>query len=95
MCVCAHTHTHVIDKECHRICVAHIKDIEWLAYWNVRGDMCSLSLWHGYLPTALDYRCVVGEEGGPINYRGTMAGICVEEERGPPHVVRRSIYLMY
>ena len=30
-------------------------------------DMCSLSLWHGYLPAALDYRCVVGEEGGPIN----------------------------
>ena len=39
---------------------AHVKDIEWLAYWNVRGDKCSLSLWHGYLPTALDYRCVVG-----------------------------------
>ena len=50
--------------------------------------MCSLSLWHGYLPAALDYRCVVGEEGGPINYRGTMAGICVEEERGLPHVLR-------
>ena len=29
-----------------------------------------------------------GEEGGPINYRGTMAGICVEEERGLPHVLR-------
>ena len=40
---------------------AHVKDIGWLAYWNVRGDMCSLYLWHGYLPTALDYRCVVGE----------------------------------
>ena len=50
--------------------------------------MCSLSLWHGYLPAALDYRCVVGEEGGPINYRGTMAGICVEEDRGLPHVLR-------
>ena len=47
-----------------------------------------MSLWHGYLPTALDYRCVVGEEGCPINYRGTMAGICVEEERGLPHVLR-------
>ena len=70
---------------------AHVKDIEWLAYWNVRGDKCSLSLWHGYLPAALDYRCVVGEEGGPINYGGTMAGICVEEERGLPHVLRRSI----
>ena len=74
---------------------AHVKNIEWLAYWNVRWDMCSLSLWHGYLPAALDYRCVVGEEGGPINYRGTMAGICVEEERGLPHVLRRSICLMY
>ena len=59
-----------------------------MAYWNVRWDMCSLSLWHGYLPTALDYRCVVGGEGGLINYRGTMAGICVEEERGLPHVLR-------
>ena len=27
-------------------------------------------------------------EGGLINYRGTMAGICVEEERGLPHVLR-------
>ena len=84
MCVCARA----VDKECHRICVCLVKDIEWLAYWNVRWDMCSLSLWHGYLPAALDYRCVVGEEGGPINYGGTMAGICVEEERGLPHVLR-------
>ena len=28
-----------------------------------------------------------GGEGGLINYRGTMAGICVEE-RGLPHVLR-------
>jgi len=56
------------------------------AYWKVRGDRCSLSPWHGYLPTALDYRCVVG--GCLINYRGTMAGICVEEERGLPPVLR-------
>ena len=41
---------------------------------------------HGYLPAALDYQCVAGEEGGPINYRGTMAGICVP---------RREAYLMY
>ena len=27
-------------------------------------------------------------EGGLINYRGTMAGICVEEERGLPRVLR-------
>ena len=30
-----------------------------------------------------------GEKGGLINYRGTMAGICVEEERGLPHVLRQ------
>ena len=33
---------------------AHVKDIEWLAYWNVRGDMCRLSLWNVYLPATLD-----------------------------------------
>ena len=74
---------------------AYVKDTGRLAYWNLRGQRCSFSLWHGYRPAALDYRCVVGEEGGPINYRGTMAGICVEEERGLPHVLRRSICLMY
>ena len=58
---------------------AHVKDTGRLADWNVRGQRCSLSLWHGYLPTTLDYRCVVG--GVLINYRGTMAGICVEKER--------------
>ena len=84
-----------IDDESHRNCVCvQVKDIGRLAYWNGRWDMCSVSLWHGYLPAALDYRWVVGEEGGPINYRGTMAGICVEE-RGLPHVLRRSICLMY
>ena len=92
MCVCVRARS--IKSAIEFVC-AHVKDIEWLAYWNVRWDMCSLSLWHGYLPAALDYRCVVGEEGGPINYRGTMAGICVEEERGLPHVLRRSICLMY
>ena len=79
VCVCARARS--IKSAIEFVC-AHIKDIEWLAYWNVRWDMCNLSLWHGYLPAALDYQCVVGEEGGPINYRGTMAGICVEEERG-------------
>ena len=29
-----------------------------------------------------------GGEGGLINYRGTMTGICVEGERGLPHVLR-------
>ena len=91
MCVCVRTRS--IKSAIEFVC-AHVKDIEWLAYWNVRWDMCSLSLWHGYLPAALDYRCVVGEEGGPINYRGTMAGICVEEERGLPHVLRRPSYVL-
>ena len=90
MCVCACTRS--IKSAIEFVC-AHVKDIEWLAYWNMRGDMCSLSLWHGYQPTALDYLWVVG--GGQIKYRGTMTGICVEEERGLPHVLRRSICLMY
>ena len=81
MCVC--TRARLIKSAIEFVC-AHVKDIEWLAYWNVRGDMCSLSLWHGYLPTALDYHLWWG--GG--NYRGTMDGICVEEERGLPHVLR-------
>ena len=80
MCVRARSIKSAIEFVC-----AHVKDIEWLAYWNVRGDMCSLSLWHGYLPTAFDYRCVGGQRP---NYRGRMAGICVEEERDLPYVLR-------
>ena len=56
MCVRTRSIKSAIEFVC-----AHIKDIGWLAYWNVRGDRCSLSLWHGYLPTTLNYRCVVGE----------------------------------
>ena len=37
---------------------AHVKDTGWLAYWNLRGQRCSFSLWHGYLPTTFDYWCV-------------------------------------
>ena len=85
--MCVRAHARSIKSAIEFVC-AHVKDIEWLAYWNVRGDMCSLSLWHGYLPTALDYRCVV-VGGGLINYRGTMDGICVEEERGQPYVLRK------
>ena len=59
MCVCVRARVRLIKSAIEFVC-AHVKDIEWLAYWNVRGDMCSLSLWHGYLPTALDNRCVVG-----------------------------------
>ena len=66
MCVCARARS--IKSDIKFVC-AHVKDIEGLAYWNVRWDMCSLSLWHGYLPAALDYRCVVGEERkGPSNF---------------------------
>ena len=75
-------------KRASEIVCAHIKDIGWLAYWNVRGDRCRLSLWNGYLPTTLDYRCVGWGVGGRPNYRGTMAGICVEEETDLPYVLR-------
>ena len=86
MCVCVRARS--IKSAIEFVC-AHVKDIGWLAYWNVRGDMCSLSLWHGYLPTVLNYQCVGGGGGGERpNYRGTMAGICVEEERDLPYVLR-------
>ena len=42
---------------------AHVKDTWRLAYWNLRGQRCSFSLWHGYLPTMFDYRCVWGGRG--------------------------------
>ena len=57
MCVCVRSIKSAIEFVC-----AHVKDIGWLAYWNVRGDRCNLCLWHGYQPTALDYRCVWVEE---------------------------------
>ena len=43
---------------------AHVKDTGRLAYWNLRGQRCSFSLWHGYLPTTFDYRGVCGGGGG-------------------------------
>ena len=43
---------------------AHVKDTGRLAYWNLRGQRCSFSLWHGYLPTMLDYWCVWQGAGG-------------------------------
>ena len=67
---------------------AHVKDIGWLASWNVRGDRCNLCLWHGYQPTALDYRCVWVGWGERPNYRGRTTGTCVEEERDLPYVLR-------
>ena len=48
---------------------SHVKDTGRLAYWNLRGQRCSFALWHGYLPTTFDYRCVGGRGQRP-NYRG-------------------------
>ena len=55
---------------------AHAKDIGWLTYWNFGVQRCSFSLWHGYLPTTFDYRCVwAGAETDRLVYvwgrRGT------------------------
>ena len=55
---------------------AHIKDTGRLAYWNLRGQRCSSSPWHGYLPTTFDYRCVWGGRGGDRSI-----SICVGKER--------------
>ena len=55
---------------------AHVKDTGRLAYWNLRGQRCSFSLWHGYLPTTFDYRCVWGGGG-----RDRSTSICVGKER--------------
>ena len=62
MCVCVRARS---KKSATEFVCAHVKDIEWLANKIVRGDMCSVSRWPGYLPTALDYRCVVGSWGRP------------------------------
>ena len=52
-----------------------------------RGSVQFVSL--AWIPTYNARLSVCGGgEGGLINYRGTMAGICVEEERGLPHVLR-------
>ena len=59
---------------------AHVKDTGRLAYWNLRGQRCSFSLWHGYLPTTFDYRCVcVG--GGRGGGRDRSTSIFVGKER--------------
>ena len=55
---------------------AHVKDTGRLAYWNLRGQRCSSSPWHGYLPTTFDYRCVCGGGG-----RDRLTSICVGKER--------------
>jgi len=59
-------------------------------------NVCEIESWI-YIEGAIHEKRVEVSSGGGdlINYRGTMAGICVEEERGLPHVLRRSICLMY
>ena len=42
MCVCVCARARSIKSSIEFV-GAHVKDIEWLAYW----DECSLSLWHG------------------------------------------------
>ena len=81
MCVRARSIKSAIEFVC-----AHIKDKEWLAYWNVRWDMCSLSLWHGYLLAALDYRCVWGKR---------EAQLTIEVKWLVYVWKRREAYLMY
>ena len=50
-----------------------------------RGKACVCGR-HTWLERYID-RCVAGVRD-LINYRGTMAGICVEEERDLPYVLR-------
>ena len=59
---------------------AHVKDTGRLAYWNLRGQRCSSSPWHGYLPTAFDYRCVGGGRGRDLTIESRSTRICVEKE---------------
>ena len=51
-----------------------------------RGQVQFVSV--AWIPTYSAQLSVCGGGGGLINYRGTMADICVEEERGLPHVLR-------
>ena len=85
MCVCVCARARSIKSGIEFVC-AHVKDIKWLSYWNVRWDMCSLCLWRGYLPAALDYRCVVGER---------EAQLTIEVQWLVYVWRRREAYLMY
>ena len=85
MCFCARA----IDKECHRICVCTRQRYRVAGLLECEmGHVQFVSV--AWIPTcsARLSVCGGGGEGGLINYRGTMAGICVEEERGLPHVLR-------
>ena len=87
MCVCVWART--VDKECHRICVCPRQRYRVAGLLErQRGQVQFVSV--AWIPTYNDRLsvCGGGGEGGLINSRGTMAGICVEEERGPPHVLR-------
>ena len=55
---------------------AHVKDTGRLAYWNLRGQRCSFSLWHGYLH--LQHSTIGVWEGGG---RERSTSICVGKER--------------
>ena len=82
MCGCA------IDIECHRICVCPCERYRGAGLLEREmGHVQFVSV--AWIPTYSARLSVCdGGEGGLINYRGTMAGICVEEERGLPHVLR-------
>jgi hypothetical protein len=84
VCVCARA----VDKECHRICVCPRQRYRVAGLLECeRGQVQFVSV--AWIPTYSARLSVCGGgEGGLINYRGTMAGICVEEERGLPHVLR-------
>ena len=78
-----------IDKECHRICVCpRQRYIVAGLLEREMGHVQFISL--AWIPTYSARLSVCGGEGEGclINYRGTMAGICVEEERGLPRVLR-------
>ena len=82
MCMCARA----IDKECHRICWCPRRRYRVVGLLErERGQVQFVSV--AWIPT-YNTRLSVCGGGGLINYRGTMAVICVEEERGLPYVLR-------
>ena len=85
MCACARA----IDKECHRICVCprqRYRVAGLLA--RERGHVKFVSV--ASIPTYSARLSVCGGGAERPNYRGTMDGICVEEERDLPYVLRET-----
>ena len=83
MCVCVRGRA--IDKECHQICVCPRQRYRVTGLLErEREQVQFVSM--AWIPTYSARLSVCG--GGLINYRGTIAGICVEEERGLPYVLR-------